>query len=98
MVYEVGVLSVHVRVIFLSGCVSSLDRNVLLQEVKVKQDEEFIRSAISDNSPESHQADLNRCTHPWEPLKRPSRKTDEDTKAAVNSQTRVASALFFTHV
>lgn len=29
---------------------------------------------ISDDSPESNQADLNRCTHPWELLKRPRRE------------------------
>lgn len=42
----------------------------------------LIRRSISDDSPESHQADLNRCTHPWELLKRPGRKTNEGHKGS----------------
>lgn len=34
---------------------------------------------ISDDSPESDQADLNRCTHPWELLKRPGRKRERES-------------------
>ena len=41
----------------------------------------LIRWPICNNSPESHQADLNRCTHPWEPLKRPGRKTSQGHKS-----------------
>lgn len=41
-----------------------------------------IEVKASVDSPESHQADLNRCTHPWELLKRPGRNTNEENKSA----------------
>lgn len=41
---------------------------------KTAHDGERIRWTISGNSPESHQADLNRCIHPWEPLKKARQK------------------------
>lgn len=43
---------------------------------------ELIRWALSDHSPESHQADLNGCTHPWKPLKRQGRKMTEAHKGS----------------
>lgn len=57
-------------------------------EVRISKElsEERLSGWLSLDSPESNQADLNRCTHPWELLKRPGRKkTNEGHKSSESS-------------
>lgn len=55
-------------------------------EVRISKEvsEERLSGWLSLDSPESNQADLNRCTHPWELLKRPGRKKWMRGTKAVN--------------